>query len=109
VHDADLVRHPVTPDVEGHHDLFERRIARALANPVDRALDLARTAPDRRDRIGDGETQVVVTIEKPTVSGRLMVVAPAAITCSTTRHRKSKSLRVASSAENCTSSVCCRA
>ena len=41
--------------------------------------------------------------------GRLMVVAPASITPSTTRHRKSRSLRVASSAENCTSSVCCRA
>jgi hypothetical protein len=44
-------------------------------------------------------------VEYPTVSGRLMVVAPASITDSTTRQRKSRSLRVASSAENSTSSV----
>ena len=39
------------------------------------------------------------------MSGRLIVVAPASITASTTRQRKSGSLRVASSAENSTSSV----
>ena len=44
-------------------------------------------------------------VEYPTVSGRLIVVAPASMTASTTRHRKSRSLRVASSAENSTSSV----
>jgi len=44
-----------------------------------------------------------------TVSGRLIVVAPAWITASITRHRKSTSLRSASSAENSTSSTCARA
>ena len=39
------------------------------------------------------------------MSGRLIVVQPAEITSSMTRHRKSGSLRVASSAENWTSSV----
>ena len=41
----------------------------------------------------------------PTVSGRLIVVAPASIAVSTTWQRKSISLRVASSAENSMSSV----
>src|SRR5437773_1418381 len=48
-------------------------------------------------------------VEYPTVSGRLMVVAPAWITASITWHRKSTSLRSASSAENSTSSTCARA
>ena len=39
------------------------------------------------------------------MSGRLIVVAPASITASTTWYRKPGSLRVASSAENWTSSV----
>src|SRR3954469_16700987 len=45
-------------------------------------------------------------VEYPTVSGRLMVVAPAWITASITPHRNSTSLRCASSAENSTSSTC---
>ena len=48
-------------------------------------------------------------VEYPTVSGRLIVVQPAEITASMTRQRKSGSLRVASSAENWTSSVYFRA
>src|SRR5437867_9566983 len=40
----------------------------------------------------------------PTVSGRLTVVAPSWIAASTTRQRNSRSLRLASSAENSTSS-----
>ena len=45
----------------------------------------------------------------PTVSGRLIVVAPAAMTASMIRHRKSNSERLASSQENSTSSVYRRA
>jgi hypothetical protein len=47
----------------------------------------------------------LVGVAYPTVSGRLIVVAPALMTASTTDARKSMSERVASSAENCTSSV----
>ena len=45
----------------------------------------------------------------PTVSGRLIVVAPALIAASTIRHMKSISVRVASSADHSTSSVHLRA
>ncbi|MNV89456.1 hypothetical protein D3C71_1837480 [compost metagenome] len=44
-------------------------------------------------------------VVKPTVSGRLMVVAPAATATRATSIRKSSSVRVASSAENSTSSM----
>src|SRR6266540_448677 len=50
------------PHNERHHDLLERRVARALANPVDRAFDLARAALYRRDRVGDREAKVVVAM-----------------------------------------------
>ena len=76
-----------------HHDLFQRRIARALADPVDRALQLAHAGQHGGQRIGDRQPEVVVA------------VAPAAMAVPTTWHRKSMSVRIASSAENSTSSV----
>jgi hypothetical protein len=45
-----------------HHQLFHRGIAGALADAVDRALDLAGAAFDRRQRVGHGEAQVVVAV-----------------------------------------------
>ena len=57
-----MIRHAVAPDVEGHHDFFERGVAGAFADPVDRALDLARAAVDGRDRVRDGQTEVVVAM-----------------------------------------------
>ena len=47
-----------------HDDLFERRIAGALAEPVDGAFDLARAADDAGERIGDREAKIVVAMHR---------------------------------------------
>ena len=52
----------VAPGEDGHHDLFERRIARAFAQTVDRALRLTGSALQGGQGIGDGHPQVVVTV-----------------------------------------------
>ena len=57
-----VVRQPIAPHAKCHHQLFERRVAGALADAVDRALDLARAALDRRDAVGDGESEIVVAV-----------------------------------------------
>ena len=49
--------------VQQHHDLLERRVARALADAVDRALDLARAGLQAREGVGDGEPEVVVAVD----------------------------------------------
>ena len=59
---AGVVRQAVGPDAQRHHDLFERRVAGALADAVDRALDLAHAALDRRQAVGDGEAEIVVAV-----------------------------------------------
>ena len=46
-----------------HHDLFERRVARALADAVDRALDLARAGLQPGERVRDGQAEVVVAVD----------------------------------------------
>ena len=43
-------------------DLFERSVARALADAVDRAFHLTRARPNRRQRIGHGQSQIVVAM-----------------------------------------------
>ena len=48
--------------VQQHHDLLERGVARALADAVDRALDLAGAGLQARERVGDGEAEVVVAV-----------------------------------------------
>ena len=55
-------RQPVAAHVQRHHDLLERGVAGALADAVDRALDLAGAALDRRQRVGDGQAEVVVAV-----------------------------------------------
>jgi hypothetical protein len=68
-------------------------------------LKIALSELGTRWRISMKKSRISSGTVYPTVSGRLMVVAPAAMAPSTTRQRKSRSLRVASSAENSTSSV----
>src|SRR5256885_2146517 len=63
-----------------------------------------RSAPGTRSRTARKICSYSPGSAKPTVSGRLMVVAPSTIAASTTRHRYSRSVRLASSAENSTSS-----
>ena len=46
-----------------HHDLLERRVARALAEAVDRALDLARAGLQAGEGVGDGQPEVVVAVD----------------------------------------------
>ena len=55
-------RQPIGPHARRHDDLFERRVAGALADAVDRALDLPRAGADRRQRVGDREAEVVVAV-----------------------------------------------
>ena len=45
-----------------HHDFFERRVARPLAQAIDRALDLPGTLRDGGQAVGHGQAQVVVTV-----------------------------------------------
>jgi hypothetical protein len=42
------MRQRIAPHFDGHHNLFERRVAGTLADAVDRALDLARARLHRR-------------------------------------------------------------
>ena len=44
-------------------ELLQRRVARALADPVHRALDLARAGLDGGERAGDGEPEIVVAMD----------------------------------------------
>ena len=48
---------------EGHDDLLERRVAGALAEAVDRHLDLARAGLDGGERVGRREPEVVVAVD----------------------------------------------
>ena len=63
--DAGVTAEHVRPHLDRHHDLLERGIARALAEPVDGALDLPRTGLHRRQRIGDRHAKVVVAVRRP--------------------------------------------
>ena len=49
--------------LECHHNLFQSRIARSLANPVDRTFNLAGTSPDGCKGIGYRQPKVVVTVD----------------------------------------------
>ena len=48
---------------EGHDDLLERGVAGALAEAVDRDLDLARAGLDGGERVGRREPEVVVAVD----------------------------------------------
>ena len=52
----------VAADHEGGGDLFERGVAGAFADAVDGALDLAGTALDAGEGVGDGHAEVVVAV-----------------------------------------------
>ena len=50
--------------VQQHHDLLERGVAGALADAVDRALDLARAGQQPGERVGHRQAQVVVAVDR---------------------------------------------
>ena len=45
-----------------HHDFLERCIPRPFAEAVDRTLDLSRTGANAGERVGNGKSEVVVTV-----------------------------------------------
>jgi hypothetical protein len=47
-----------------HHDLFEGGIASALTQTIDGALDLTGAVPHGRQRVGDRQTEVVMTVNR---------------------------------------------
>ena len=67
------------PGVQEHDDLLQGRVARALADPVDRALDLARAGHQSGERIGHGEPKIVVAVhgEHDIAQARHELVEPA--------------------------------
>ena len=48
--------------LQAHDDLFQRGVARALADAVDGALDLPDAGGNRGMRVGDGQAEVVVAM-----------------------------------------------
>ena len=48
--------------VQGHDDFFQRRVAGALADAVDRDLRLPRAGVDGREGVGGGQAEVVVAV-----------------------------------------------
>ena len=62
----------------GHGHLLERRVAGALADAVDAGLDLARAAEHADQRVGGGETEVVVAVhgEHDVAQRRHLLVHP---------------------------------
>ena len=50
--------------VQRHHDFFERGVARALADAVDRDFGLARARADARQRVGRRQAQIVVAVNR---------------------------------------------
>ena len=55
-------RHDVAAHLQRHHDLFQRGIAGAFAEPVDRAFDLPRAARHGRQRVGRRHAEIVVAM-----------------------------------------------
>ena len=52
----------IGPRLHGHDHFLQRHIAGAFADPVDRALDLTRAILHRGQRVGHGQTEVVVAV-----------------------------------------------
>src|SRR5712691_5670687 len=61
--DSSFAGQPIAPHVHGHHYFFQRGVAGAFANSIHRALDLSRTGCDGRKTIGDGEPEIVMTMD----------------------------------------------
>jgi hypothetical protein len=50
--------------LDGHRDFLERAIARALADPVDRAFDLSSASTHCRKAVRHGHPEIVVTVNR---------------------------------------------
>lgn len=60
--DAGLERPDIAPRLEGHDDLFHRRVPGALANAIEGAFHLPRPRRYAREAIGRRQSQVVVAV-----------------------------------------------
>jgi hypothetical protein len=60
--DPRLIAEIIASRLDRHDDFFERRIAGPLADSIDRALNLACAPFDRRQTIGDAQSQIVVAM-----------------------------------------------
>ena len=60
--DSGAVGKEVGTGADRHDDLFHRRVARAFAEAVDGAFDLARPGPDGGERVRHRQTEVVVAM-----------------------------------------------
>jgi len=63
--DARTHAHQVVARLHGHHDFFQRAVARALADSVDGAFDLTRAVAHRGQRICDSQAEIVVAVRTP--------------------------------------------
>src|SRR5581483_7274023 len=61
-YDAVLEGHQILAHAHRHDDLFERGVAGALADAVDRAFDLPRPGGHGRQRVRGGQPQIVVAM-----------------------------------------------
>ncbi len=60
--DAGPVGHDIVAGSDRHHDLFQRRVACAFAEAVDRAFDLACACLHTGEAVGDGQPQIVMAV-----------------------------------------------
>src|ERR1043165_8436888 len=60
--DARLKWQTICSHTQRHHDLFERRVACALADAVDRTLNLSCAGFDRGETVCNRQTEIVVTV-----------------------------------------------
>ena len=60
--DASAVGKHVITGADGHHHLFQRCVACALAQAVDRAFDLPRTTANSGQRIGHRHAQIIMAV-----------------------------------------------
>jgi hypothetical protein len=84
--DAGLVGHDVGAHPHRHHHLLERGVARALAEAVDRALDLPRAGLDGGQRVGRRHAEVVVAVGRDHV--RVDPRARVRAACGSGRHSR---------------------
>ena len=57
-----VIGHDITADLQCHDDFFQRCVACAFAQTVDRTLNLTRAPCNRGQGIGSGHAKVVVTV-----------------------------------------------
>src|SRR5690606_20274833 len=60
--DAALEREHVGAGFDRHDDFFQRRVAGTFADAVDGAFDLAGTVSDGDQRVGGGQSQIVLAV-----------------------------------------------